>query len=96
VKLVGINADYRAVLLVKRADFPEILASEGDLVVELVPGLVRKTAFGLGTFIQPLGSDGSRAQDIPVSQSSKLGAWKVGDWTEVKAPKAQVDNVKYC
>jgi len=45
VKLVGINADYRAVLLVEGADFPEILASEWDLVVELVPGFVRKSAF---------------------------------------------------
>jgi len=56
VKLVGINADYRAVLLVEGADFPEILASEWDLVVELVPGFVRKSAFELGTFNQPLGS----------------------------------------
>jgi hypothetical protein len=56
VKLVGINADYRAVLLVEGADFPEILASEWDFVVELVPGFVRKSAFELGTFKQPLGS----------------------------------------
>ena len=53
---MGINADYRAVLLVEGADFPEILASEWDLVVELVPGFVRKSAFELGTFKQPLGS----------------------------------------
>ena len=37
MKLVGIDADYGAVLFVERADFPEILAAEQDLVVELIP-----------------------------------------------------------
>jgi hypothetical protein len=40
VKLVGIDADYGTILIVERADFPEILASEQDLVVEFIPRFV--------------------------------------------------------